>query len=76
MVLIGLILNYFYENLTSTTPTPNHVIHISKADIVNIRGIVVNFHVKGIDLTSKSSIDLSKLEYLRKIYFILISFYQ
>ena len=63
---MGLIVKYFFENLT-TEKYPNNVISVSKRDIQNIKEIqIISERSKQIRLTC-SSIDLSKLESLGKL---------
>ena len=68
MVLIGLLLKYLYNNILNRI-FPNHVIRVSKKDLLNIKRIDFDYKISGIDLTN-SSIDLSKLEYLSKRVFL------
>lgn len=67
MVLICLLLKYFHENIT-TQQFPNHVIRVSKQDLLKIKRIDFEYNISRINLTN-SSIDLSKLEYLSKQFF-------
>ena len=65
MVLIGLLLKYFFENIQSLQ-FPNHFIRVSKQALLEIKGIIFKYnYIRAISLTN-SSIDLSKLEYLSK----------
>jgi hypothetical protein len=68
MVLIGLLSKFFRENIT-TQRYPNHLIRVSKQDLLKIKRIdFKNNNIRAINLTN-SLIDLSKLEYLsKKIY--------
>ena len=58
-VLIGLLLKYLIS-------FPNHVIHVRKEDVLNIKSIDFMHIYSEVNLTS-STIDLSKLEDLSKI---------
>lgn len=64
MVLIGLILNYFCDNL-KTQQIPNHVIRVVKQDLLKVKRIDFKYRVSGINLTA-TSIDLSNVESLSK----------
>lgn len=64
MVLIGLLLKYLYNNILNQK-FPNHVIRVSKKDLLNIKRMDFHYEISGINLTN-SLIDLSKLEYLSK----------
>ena len=68
MVLIGLLYKYIIENLFNF---PNHVIHVRKQDVLNIKSIYFSNEFseefRDVNLTSSSTIDLSKLEDLCKI---------
>ena len=64
MVLIGLLLKCFIDNLLSF---PNHVIHVRKQDVLNIKSIDFIHTFDSVNLTSSATIDLSKLEELCKI---------
>ena len=68
MFLIGLLCNHFFENLY-IQKFPSHVIIVRKEDILNIKHVVCKNFI-GVNLTAKT-IDLSKLEKLGKITFIL-----
>jgi hypothetical protein len=63
MVLIGLLYKYFIDNLFNF---PNHVIRVCKQDVLNIQTIHSIYGYSGVNLTSSSTIDLSKLVKLRK----------
>ena len=63
MVLIGLVNKFFIDNLYNF---PNHVIHIRKRDVLNIETIGISKKHNGVNLTSSSTIDLSKLVDLSK----------
>ena len=63
MVLIGLFYNYFIDNLHNF---PNSVICVSKQDILNIHTIEFGLKFDKLNLTSSSTIDLSKLSKLCK----------
>ena len=58
MVLTGLLYKQFRTNLSNF---PNHVIHVRKQDVLNIESINYYYQYSGINLTSSSTIDLSKL---------------
>ena len=58
MVLIGLLYNYFTDNLSNF---PNHVIRVCKQDVSNIKFINFHHEYSGVNLTSSSNIDLSNL---------------
>ena len=64
MVLTGLLYKYFTDNLLNF---PNHVIHVRKEDVLNIKSI--DCFYSRVNLTSSSIIDLSKLEELSKLLF-------
>ena len=64
MVLTGLLYKCFIENLLNL---PNHVIHIRKEDVLNIESIIFIYQFSGVNLISSPTIDLSKLEDLRKL---------
>ena len=64
MVLTGLLFKYFMENLLNF---PNHVINVSKQDVLKIESIKFYHDYCSINLTSQSTIDLSKLVNLGKI---------
>ena len=64
MVLIGLLERNFLENL-SEEKCPNHLIFVSKRDVLNIQEIYLPIFIRGIKLTYPS-IDLSKLEKICK----------
>ena len=69
MVLIGLLQKQFFKNL-KTEKFPSHMIISRKQDFLDIQEIVCNFRLGGVNLTS-TSIDLSNLERLSKLTFIL-----
>ena len=48
---------------------PNHVIHVRKEDVLNIESIVFTRGYSRVNLTSSSTIDLSKLVNLGKLNF-------
>ena len=70
MVLINLIFTKIEEYI-KTEKFPNQSICIRKEDILDIVSIHFYYGFSGISLTS-STIDLSKLEKLRKLYLIMI----
>ena len=66
-VLIGLLYKYFIDNLYNF---PNHVIRVCKQDVLNIKTISFRHEFSEVNLTSSSTIDLSKLFELRTFNFI------
>ena len=63
MVLICLLIKCFHDNI-KTQQFPNHLIRVSKQDLLKVKRIDFEYNnIRGINLTN-SSIDLSKLEYL------------
>lgn len=68
MVLIGLLQKYFFDNLKSEK-FPSHVIEVRKKDLLNIKQISLFYSVDELNLTDSSSIDLSNIERLSKIFF-------
>ena len=64
MVLTGLLFKHFIANLSKH---PNHVIYVSKHDVLNIKSIYFSHEYSAVNLTSSSTIDLSKLKDLRKL---------
>ena len=58
MVLIGVLYKNFIDNLLNF---PNHVIRVCKQDILNIQTIYCTHLYSEVNLTSSSTIDLSKL---------------
>ena len=66
MVLIGLLYESFIVNLSKF---PNPIIQVRKQDVLNIETIRFRHHFKGVNLTSCSTIDLSRLERLCKLLF-------
>ena len=67
MVLTGLLYKCFIDNLQNF---PNHVIHVRKEDVLNIESIIFTHQFSRVNLTSSSTIDLSKLVDLCKLKFI------
>lgn len=67
MVLIGLLQKYFFENL-QTEKFPSHVIRVCKQDTSNIKQINFSDDINGVNLTDSSSVNLSNLETLGKIF--------
>ena len=65
MVLTFLLYKYFIFNLSSNFP--NRVIHVSKQDVFKIESIYYRHEFISVNLTSSSTIDLSKLVYLSKL---------
>ena len=66
MVLIGLVYKCFIENLYNF---PNYVIYVYKQDVSNIEFIDFGHEYSEANLTSSSTIDLSKLDILCKFNF-------
>ena len=66
MVLIGLLQKYFFKNLQNET-FPSNVIRVCKQDILNVKHIKF-YYIDEVNLTDLSSIDLSNLESLCKIF--------
>ena len=66
MVLIGLLYKYFIDNLYYF---PSHVIRVCKHDVLNIITIDTRHEYSEVNLTSSSTIDLSKLVTLCKFNF-------
>lgn len=65
MILIGLLFEYFLENIANDDKFPNNVIHVRKQDVSNIYEIHFEYKTDEINLTNSSlSIDLSEIEYL------------
>ena len=66
MVLTPLLFKPYIENLLNF---PNHVIHVFnvKQEVLNIKSIDFRHKYSGVNLTSQSTIDLSKLVNLSKI---------
>ena len=64
MVLTCLLYKCFIDNLLNF---PNHVIHVSKQDVLNIQSIDFKHEYSVVNLISPSTIDLSKLEELCNI---------
>ena len=62
---------HFFNNL-KTQKFPSHVIIVRKEDLLNVKEIQC-FNLKGVNLSSSKTIDLSKLETLSK--FILFLYY-
>ena len=58
MVLIGLLYKYSIYNLSDFL---NHVIQVSKKDVLKIESIAFMHKYSGFNLTSSFTIDLSKL---------------
>ena len=67
MVLIGLLQKNLIENL-QTEKYPSHVIRVCKQDALNIKQIKFPYNINGVNLTDSSSIDLSNLESLSKMF--------
>jgi hypothetical protein len=70
MVLINLIITKIEEYI-ETEKFPNQMVCVRKEDILDIQEINCSYSITGINLTS-STIDLSKLEELSKLYLIMI----
>ena len=58
MVLIGLLYKFFIDNLYNF---PSHVIRVYKKDVLRIQAIAFDYEYSEVNLTSSSTIDLSKL---------------
>ena len=67
MVLIGLLQKQFFDNL-QTQKFPSHMIISRKRDLLNIQEIDCSYRLSEVNLTA-TSIDLSNLEKLGKLYF-------
>ena len=63
MALIALLYKCFIDNLSNF---PNHVIRVRKQDFLKIESIDISQEYSGVNLTSSSEIDLSKLRSLSK----------
>ena len=71
MVLIGLLYESFLKNLSDI---PNHIIRVSKEDVLNIRSIHFEYAFGGVELVNnKSTIDLSKLVRLGNISILILN---
>ena len=67
MILIGLLYTRFIENITSSKDFPsNHIIRVSKQEVLNIEVIDYKYDFIGVNLVNPSIIDLSNLVYLCK----------
>jgi hypothetical protein len=67
VILIGLLYTRFIENLTSSKDfPPNHIIRVSKQEVLNIEGIDYEYDFIGVNLTNPSIIYLSNLVHLCK----------
>jgi hypothetical protein len=64
MVLTFLLYEYFIDNLSNF---PDHVIHVRKQDVLQIESIYFRHEFSSVNLTSSSTIDLSKLVDLCKL---------
>ena len=64
MVLIGLLYKSFILNLSNF---PSHFIHVRKQEVLNIKYIIFEYDYCGVELTSDSTIDLTKLVTLSKL---------
>ena len=67
MVLICLLYKCFVENLSSKFP--NHVIRVRKEEVSNIEKIEFEHNYSGVNLTSSSTVDLSRLVDLCKLFY-------
>ena len=75
MVLISLIHECFFKNLNNTQKPPNHLIRVSRNDLINIRSIICHYAMSGVNL-KYSPINLPlKLEKLGKMFFLFHIFY-
>ena len=63
MILNTLLFSFFTKNLLNF---PNHVIHVGKQDFLNIETIDFTHEFSRVNLTSSTTIDLSKLVDLSK----------
>ena len=63
MVLISLLFKCFIDNLLNF---PDHVIQVSKQDVLKIKSIEFDRQYIGANLINSSTIDLSKLVNLSK----------
>jgi hypothetical protein len=63
MVLICLLYKYFIENLSTFS---KHIISVCRQDVLNIESIYVHHEYSEVNITSSSTIDLSRLLLLRK----------
>ena len=63
MILTCLLYKRFIDNLFNF---PDHVIHFSKQEVLNLKTIRFNHEYSAVNLTSSSTIDLSKLVNLCK----------
>ena len=70
MVLTFLLHEYFIHNLLNY---PDHVIHVCKQDVLNIKLIYYSHEFSAVNLTASSTIDLSKLVYLSKLLIIVLT---
>ena len=66
MVLIGLLYKHFIDNLFNF---PNHIMRVCKQDVLKIKEIYFDHTYSEVNLTSSSTIDLSKLLKLCKFKF-------
>ena len=64
MILTCLLYTCFIDDLSDF---PNHVIHVSKEDIIKIETIDFRHDYSAVNLTKSSTIDLSKLVNLSKL---------
>ena len=70
MVLTFLLYKYFINNLSNF---PDHVIHVRKQDVLKIESIYYRHEFSSVNLTSSSTIDLSKLVYISKLLIIVLT---
>lgn len=66
MVLIGLIHECFFENLNNTHELPNHMIRVSRNDLLNVRSISCHYATSAVNLTYSQTYLPLKLERLGK----------
>ena len=66
MVLIGLIHECFFENLNNTQELPNHLIRVSRNNLLNVRSISCHYAMSGVNLTYSPAYLTLKLERLGK----------
>lgn len=69
MVLIGLIHECFFENMNNTQGLPNHLIRVSRKDLLNVRSISCHYAMSGVNLTYSPIYLPLKLERLGKMIF-------
>ena len=70
MVLIGLIHECFFGNINTTQEPPNHLIRVSRKDLLNVRSIICHYAMSGVNLKYSPNNFPLTLERLGKIYFL------